>query len=386
MSNCNNCFNGCTETVSDQCVRYTGIDVPTLGIQTGDPLSVIEQSLITFLVSALDGSGIKIDLNGIDICAVIQKYLPTCGEISIEDISKALIEAACDIQDQVNSIFGTLAILNSDYVIGCLTGVTASSDTHAIVQAIITKLCSIDYTLTYTINQLSSYVLKSELCTLVEDCVNNNSGAALASSKMLPYSVIPYYGAISGYPTVSDGFSSTGAGYGYWLNVYVCNGQNPGVPDLRGRVAVGSTDMFGSNWPTQTNPAGPGNPTYGYKTSTSVQGTNTITLSLPQIPGHDHAGSTAITTISPATHSHFTVGPSQSNTLTSSNTISQGNGNDGNLGYSLRGFNGAATIGKSSDVALSATTTLTMLPNGQGQAHSNVQPGLAVYYLIYIPA
>ena len=167
MSNFQNCFNGCTETISDQCVKYTGIDFPVLGISTGDPLPVIENALITFLISALDGSGIKIDFSGIDICAVVQKYLPTCGEISIEDISKALIEAACDIQDQVNSIFGTLAILNSDYVIGCLTGVTVSSDTHAIVQATITKLCSVNTSVTSILSQLPLFAKKSEICSLM---------------------------------------------------------------------------------------------------------------------------------------------------------------------------------------------------------------------------
>jgi hypothetical protein len=57
--NCSNCFNGCAEIVSDQCVRYTGVDVPLLGIQHGDSLSYVEQALITFLTAALDGTGIK---------------------------------------------------------------------------------------------------------------------------------------------------------------------------------------------------------------------------------------------------------------------------------------------------------------------------------------
>lgn len=372
MSNCNNCFNGCTETISDQCVKYTGIDVPELGISTGDPLSVIEQSLTTFLVSTLNGSGVKIDISSIDVCTAIQQYLPTCGELSIADISKALIQAACDIQDQVDAIDATLAVLNADYTIGCLTGVTASSDTHAIVQATITKLCSVDASLTFVIGQLSSYALKSELCTLIQECTNETV-AALASAKMLPYSVIPYYGAVSGYPTVSDGFSGTGAGYGYWLNVYVCNGQNPGVPDLRGRVAVGSTDMGSVNWPTQTNPAGAGNPTYGYKTTTSIQGNNTTTLSLAQIPAHNHTGSTATTIISPNPHSHDYT------TRTSNNRAQYSNSEREVTTW-------ASSTLTTTSVNLTATTTLTILPQGQNEAHSNVQPGLAVYYLIYIPA
>lgn len=238
MSNCNNCFNGCTETISDQCIRYTGIDVPTLGIHTGDPLSVIEQSLITFLLSALDGSGIEIDLNGIDVSAVVQKYLPTCGEISMEDISIALIESMGDVQDQVNSIFGTLAVLNSDYVIGCLTGVTVSSDTHAIVQATITKLCSVSASVTSILAQLPLFAKKSEICSLMTQCgISGGGSTLLASYRMVPFTAIPYYGSISSYPTPSDGFSGTGVGSGYWINVYICNGNND-TPDLTGEPGV----------------------------------------------------------------------------------------------------------------------------------------------------
>lgn len=383
MSNCNNCFNGCSETISDQCIRYTGIDVPELGISNGDPLSVIEQALTTFLVSALNGSGIKIDLSSIDVCTLVQQYLPTCGEMSIADISKALIQASCDLQEKVDVIDATLAVLNADYTIGCLTGVTSSSDTHAIVQAIITKLCSVSDDVDSLAAQLPLYVQQSEICTLVEECVNNNSGTSLASSKMLPYSPIPYYGAISNYPATGDSFDATGAGLGYWARVYMCNGDN-GTPDLRGRVAVGATNTPSTNsFSAETNPGANGNPIYD---KGDAKGNNTVVLSLGQMPGHNHTNSTAITTISPATHSHFTVGLSQGNTLTSTNTISQGFSDGGNLGYSLRGYNGAATIGKSSDVALSATTTLTILSQGQNEAHQNYQPGLAVYYIMYIPA
>ena len=68
MSICSNCYNGCTEIVSDKCVRYTGIDVPILGIQTGDSLSFVEQCIITFLTSTLDGTGIKLTIYPEIIC------------------------------------------------------------------------------------------------------------------------------------------------------------------------------------------------------------------------------------------------------------------------------------------------------------------------------
>jgi hypothetical protein len=42
---CNNCFNGCAETTSDQCVKYTGISIPELGIVKGDSLAAVLQSI-----------------------------------------------------------------------------------------------------------------------------------------------------------------------------------------------------------------------------------------------------------------------------------------------------------------------------------------------------
>ena len=49
MSNCSNCYNGCTEIVSDRCVKYTGINIPALGIQNGDTLSAVEESITTYI-------------------------------------------------------------------------------------------------------------------------------------------------------------------------------------------------------------------------------------------------------------------------------------------------------------------------------------------------
>ena len=66
--NCSNCYNGCTEITSDKCVKYTGVDVPILGIKTGDSLSFVEQALITFLGSTLDGTGIQPVVPPSDIC------------------------------------------------------------------------------------------------------------------------------------------------------------------------------------------------------------------------------------------------------------------------------------------------------------------------------
>ena len=365
MSNCSDCYNGCTEIVSDRCVRYTGIDVPVLGIQTGDSLSFVEQALITFLVSTLDGTGIKIDLDPVVVCELVNKYLPTCGDLSIVDISKALIQAACDLQEQVDVIAAELAVLNSDYTIGCLTGVTASSDTHAIVQAVINKVCQLEVNLTALATELHNQyvpITGSPGHPGVNDYIAAyiNGATALVNAKMIPYVAVPFF------PTpafLSGKFDGTGAGIGTWAKIYLCNGQNPGVPDLRGRVLVGATTgMGGGAMNPAVDPAVAGNPNYSLGT---ITGANQITLLPTQIPSHTHTA-TAVSTDSGHTHTNTT------------GTVIQSDGSPTyNSGYNNNGTSG---IGKAN-----ITTTVTVFPTGGGLPHPNFQPAYGCYYIIYIP-
>ena len=138
---CSNCFNGCTEIVSDRCVRYTGIDVPVLGIKNGDSLSYVEQALIEFLTSTINGTGIKPIIEPTIICDLVKNYLPTCADLTVNDILTALIKAACDLQDQVDAIVANVETIEAPYETYCLTDVTATSGTHDILQAVVIKLC-----------------------------------------------------------------------------------------------------------------------------------------------------------------------------------------------------------------------------------------------------
>ena len=79
--NCSNCYNGCTEITSDRCVKYTGVDVPILGIQTGDSLSFVEQAIITFLSSTIDGTGVFPIIQPTDICPIVEANLPVCDPL-----------------------------------------------------------------------------------------------------------------------------------------------------------------------------------------------------------------------------------------------------------------------------------------------------------------
>jgi hypothetical protein len=84
------------------------------------------------------------------------------------ELFTALVKAACSLQTQVTAVAAAITTLNADYTIGCLTGVTASSDTHAIVQAIITKACATDVDLAaLALDVDTNYVKLSQLNSLI---------------------------------------------------------------------------------------------------------------------------------------------------------------------------------------------------------------------------
>jgi microcystin-dependent protein len=386
MSTCSNCYNGCTEIVSDRCVKYTGIDVPVLGIKTGDSLSFVEQALITFLTSTLDGTGVIIDLSGINVCTLVNKYLPTCKDLSIADISKALIQAACDLQVQVTANTNAITALNADYTIGCLTGVTASSDTHIIVQAVINKLCTVVTDLADLTTELHTMYSSNgtQLNNYISSFLASQPSTNSASARMVPYCPIAYYGPLSGYPTATDRLSLTGQGIGYWTKVYLCNGATPGVPDLRGRVIVGTTVMGNNAFPPQTDPCGScttcANPLYQLGT---VAGSNCVTLTTPQLPNHTHSN-TAVATTPP--HSHFIANPTTATAISSLTATNYVNYDyDKNRSYTLQGSSQVASIGKTSDATQVITVTMTNAGAGSGDAHPNIQPVMALHYIMYIP-
>jgi hypothetical protein len=196
---CSNCYNGCAQITSDQCVKYTGIDVPVLGIQNGDSLSYVEQALIEFLVSTLNGSGIKVDIDPLILCPIVSENLPTCGDITIVDVMNALIKATCFIQTEIvglSSAIGGLnnAIdeINAPYTIqsGCLGSLPSTPTTHDVVQAIITTLCAFLAT-------TDTYVTITELPTLIAQYLAEQGTGNKVYEKMIPYVALEYYGSIA---------------------------------------------------------------------------------------------------------------------------------------------------------------------------------------------
>ena len=364
---CSNCFNGCSEIVSDRCVRYTGVDVPVLGIKTGDSLSYVEQALIGFLTSTLDGTGIKPNIDPTIICNLVQQYLPTCGDLTVVDLITALIKAACDLQVQIDAIVADIATIEAPYTIDCLTGVTSTSGTHAIVQAIITKLCTVETNLAaLTLNVATNYVAIANINSYIAAYLAslNPGGTIPYSEKMVPYTVVEYYGSLSN-------FDSTGAGLvgTQWEKIYLCNGLN-GTPDKRGRVGVGVIqNVPGGPLDAAVNPltpvTGAFNPNYNLY---DKAGANSIILTTPQLPSHTH-NSTANSVVKDPGHEHTYGGV----------TGSSGNGN------SARNSEPVTKTTSNSKTGITVETTLVVGNTGSDLPHDNKQPALACYYIMYIP-
>jgi len=358
--------------VSDECVRYTGINYEALGVETGDNLVSVEQAIMNALVPLLTGTGDAITLSAGDVCALVTGYLTAGLTHTSREWIIALSKGECDLQAQIVAIDNTLAILNANYTIGCLTGVTASSDTHDILQAVITKLCTTVADLAaLTLDVDTNYVKLSDLDALIAAYLASQGGGGSNQQylKMVPYVAYEYYGSLTNFDGTGAGLNSAG-----FYKVYLCNGLN-GTPDKRGRVAVGAIQNvppIGVGLDAAVNPANPGNPNYAVF---NTAGANTVTLITSQIPSHSHSAVANSTgTISPNPHSH------SYNSQITETTVSGLSGGAHPLGNSPTSSN-TSTVNLTVDVSTSVTVSNT----GSGAAHANIQPVIAAYYIMYIP-
>lgn len=362
MSNkiCSDCYSGCTKTVSDKCTKYTGVNVPILGIRTGDSISYVNAAVIGFLVSTLDGTGILYELGKENICDIVDKHLKKCKDISVRDITNALSAAICELDTIQKENSANLEALNASYDTGCIENIEGTEGTHVVLQETINLLCDTIQTLeSLVLNLNTNYVKITDIGQLIDDYINSEDPTKGGMrTKMVPNTVVEYYGPL-------HHFDATGAGIGLWDQIYLCNGENT-TPDKRGRVGIGTTvGMGGGNYPAATDPTLLGNPGY---TIRQTNGTNTVILTVSQIPPHTHTGS-----IGPeGRHTHIVSGA-----VTRQNSDGDALSRDANISGGVNdittSFNGEHTH------------PLTISPAGGGEAHSNIQPVLACHYIMYIP-
>ena len=375
---CQNCYNGCADIISDKCTKYTGNNVPELGIENGDSLFSVQQSIFSFLLSVIDGTSIKPEINQEFICEKISQYLGE-QELTLPNIINAILQTACDLQTQVTNVKNSVDTINTAYTLSCVSGVTDNTNTHEVLQAVITKLCNVNTALTaLSLNVSTNYVKVSELNNLIAAYLSGGSTSTKLYHKMVPYTVVEFYGNLSGK------FDSTGAGLGEWEKIYLCNGNN-GTPDKRGRVSVGTTTgMGGGTLDAAVDPSNSGNPNYSLGTK---YGSCMVSLNITQIPSHSH---TATNTVIDTGHFHYlsTVSGQTSKPALSPSTYLASVNNEGNDGnYVLGGtLEALPSVGKSATSTTNISVQTSLSNIGGGLGHNNVQPSIGCYYIMYIPS
>lgn len=381
---CSNCYNGCTEIVSDRCVKYTGPDIALLGIKKGDSLSYVEQALIGFLTSAMDGSGIIPVIDSQIICELVSTNLPDCKDISLNDVLSALIKSVCSLQTQLVAVSETVNTINGPFEVECLTETDGESGIHNVLQDVITFLCNLNTSFSELVASLpSTYVLQTNLNNQIANYLSGIGYGTSVRDKMAPYTAVEYYGPLSNFDASGAGLDLTGSGGLDWTKVYLCNGDN-GTPDKRGRVGVGATTMGGSVPMDAAVLPGGNNPNYTV-TSPSVstkQGENAVTLDVTQLPAHSHSASA---TASQEAHQHFTVAQGATDVALDGNTpIKEDSAFSAD--YTLRGTEGSATKAVTNETTPAITVDEVIVGDtGGGLPHNNIQPSLACYYIIYLP-
>ena len=264
------------------------------------------------------------------------------------------------------------------YDVECLENVQDVNNTPEVLQQTIIKLCQVEQSLnTFITDVTTNYVQIVDINTYIENYLNNNPEQQLISNRMVPFSAQPYFGSLSP-------FDASGAGIGVWDRIFLCNGNNA-TPDLRGRVAVGATDMPGASMDSAVNPNVAGNPTYNLN---DVAGSNQVVLTTAQIPSHIHTGTVSAPT--PSTHTHqMLVKPGvmgQGGATTYQDYSNPGGAGRGNRRTMDSGVAGNGSYESAFTQAEGDHShNVTIDPTGGNLGHNNYQPGIGAYYIIYIP-
>jgi len=355
---CTDCFNGCGTPVPDTCVRYTGADIPLLGVETGDPLSKLEEEIVNKLVEYSTGQGITLSDLTID-CDFIKDLLGCCEDKTLVNVIQALITASCTLKELVDALD---AIVNTAFVFdtSCLTGLPVNPTRDDILQALLVKVCSMSTTLD-TI--AGDYVRATDLDSLISQYLATNTNTTQQSSKMVPFVAYEYYGPLSNFDGSGAGLSASG-----FNRVFICNGSN-GTPDKRGRVAVGAVqNVPGGALDSAVDPSLPANVGTGYVLNQKF-GQSFVSLNITQLPAHTHA-------VNDPGHIHPFA-------RFWSRAINYGNGNSVPVLQIQQGNNLVQPTGDNSSTI--AVTGITIGSTGGGTAHENRQPSIAANFIMYIP-
>jgi microcystin-dependent protein len=351
---CKDCYDS-VERVSDRQVVYTGPDIPLFSIKYGDSLGYVSQALIKYLSDTLNGIGIEISIDNDYYCTLVQNYLNSCEKVNALSLFEALVRAVCELNTSLATLTGRVNTIEAAYTIPQSVTVSAPQNTHNTLQGLLNAFHSLFTAFTTLQADLpTTYVQLTNLNALIQAYLNSNTNTKL-KTKMVPNAIYPYYGDIT------NKFDSTGKGiHPDFEDIYLCNGLNQ-TPDLRGRSLIGVVQGVGGG-PLASEVDPVVSPFAQNYQKGSTFGQTGIVLTTAQMPSHNH-------TITVGTHQH-------SITLALASVL-----NGTGSAVSVYSNSGTAQNINTSNVAPIATASSA----GGSQAHNNVHPVLAVYFIMYKP-
>ena len=220
----------------------------------------------------------------------------------------------------------------------------------------------------------TNYVKLSDLDALIAAYLASQAGSGATQEyvKMVPFVAYEYYGPLTNFDGAGVGIPNNG-----FYKVYLCNGLN-GTPDKRGRVAVGAIQNvppINIGLDAAVDPNNAGNPNYALFTTA---GANSVTLITSQMPSHSHTGvGTTTVTLNDPGHFHF------------GGKTNDFGGASGSIGLSKNLPQNYATTTSTTGITVTSNTpgnvAIGIDNAGGGQAHANIQPVIAAYYIMYIP-
>lgn len=345
---CKDCYNGCDDTISDQCVKYTGPDSELLGICTGDPLSKLEEEIIDRITTLLDGTGMTLaDVNFTNAPWLAQQF--SGQNKTVSNLIQLLINSSQTLKSLIDALGSTAVSFNTS----CLTGLPANPTRDQIVQVLLYNLCDLKEIVD---GFQSNYVQQSDLNSLVLNIINsNNAGAVKYKDRMVPYSPILYEGPLSNFDSTGKGLASVG-----YEKIYLCNGLN-GTKDYRGRAVVGAVkNVPGGTLDAAVNP------------SSSANSPAPVNYGVGEKFGENFHKQTVAEL---AVHNHPVVDPGHNHGIATSKDDSNGGGK--------------ASVGNSTPEGNLSTasnqTGIAVGSSGSGNAFNVRQPSIAVNFIIYIP-
>lgn len=360
----------CTNPVSDKCVFYTGERIEELDICTGDTLEEVTQVLIGRLLA--HSQGLDIHLSEIEFnCEFVQNTIAQ-QDPSLYNLIQQLYNQDCQLKDLIQEVKDSLEPPFA-FNTSCLT-VPEQPSRNEIIQAAITKLCSLDTTVQQIIADLSTEeepgedntnsiltsvynIVGNMLATNISSCQKNIQVTGEGQNTQLKFIGQPPIGTIlfGNYNVSSFDNSGRGleaAGMCGWA---IANGQN-GTTDMRGFTPAMATNVPGP----ALNSAVQANGDMDLQTNIGdVKGKYKITLASSQIPNHQH-------TVTQTPHSHSVA------------VQRSGNGGGGSDAAYNSNFGNSYTLVTS---GANANITIGNVTGTTGQPHENRPP---TKYLMFI--